>query len=80
MPPTIYTIAAEKEQARIVFADTKRTIEANPELMELTKIYRDAIEVVPTGSVYRVLSAEAYSKEGLSPTGVYGDRNDIATV
>ena len=69
----VYSIAAEKEQARIVFADTKRTIEANPELMEITKIYRDAIEVIPTGSVYRVLSAEAYSKEGLSPTGVYGD-------
>jgi phage terminase large subunit-like protein len=68
-----YSIAAEKEQARIVFADAKKTIEANPELLELTKIYRDAIEVVSTGSVYRVLSAESYSKEGLSPTAVYAD-------
>jgi phage terminase large subunit-like protein len=51
----VYSIAAEKEQARIVFADAKKTIEANPELLELTKIYRDAIEVVSTGSVYRVL-------------------------
>ena len=69
----VYSIAAEKEQARIVFADAKKTIEANPELLELTKIYRDAIEVVSTGSVYRVLSAESYSKEGLSPTAVYAD-------
>ena len=69
----VYSIAAEKEQARIVFADAKKTIEANPELLELTKIYRDAIEVISTGSVYRVLSAESYSKEGLSPTSIFAD-------
>jgi phage terminase large subunit-like protein len=69
----VYSIAAEKEQARIVFSDTKKTIEANPELLELTKIYRDAIEVISTGSVYRVLSAESYSKEGLSPTSIFAD-------
>jgi phage terminase large subunit-like protein len=69
----VYSIASEKEQARIIFSDTKKTIEANPELLELVKIYRDAIEVISTGSVYRVLSAESYSKEGLSPTAIYAD-------
>jgi len=69
----IYSIAAEKEQARIVFADAKRIIEAHPELSEISKLYRDAIEIPSTGSVYRVLSAEAYSKEGLSPVAVYAD-------
>lgn len=69
----VYSCAAEKEQARIVFADAKRIVEANPDLAELTKVYRDAIEVVGTGSIYRVLSAEAYSKEGLSPTFVVFD-------
>jgi phage terminase large subunit-like protein len=69
----VYSIAAEKEQARIVFADAKKTIEANPNLLAQTKIYRDAIEVMSTGSIYRVLSAESYSKEGLSSTAVYAD-------
>ena len=69
----VYSCAAEKEQARIVFADAKRIVEANPDLSELTRVYRDAIEVVGTGSTYRVLSAEAYSKEGLSPTFVVFD-------
>jgi phage terminase large subunit-like protein len=64
----VYSVAAEKEQARIVFADAKRTIEQSPELSAMTKLYRDAIEMTETGSVYRVLSAEAPSKEGLSPT------------
>ena len=64
----VYSVAAEKEQARIVFADAKRMIEASEELSAITKLYRDAIELPKFGSVYRVVSAEAYSKEGLSPT------------
>jgi len=63
----VYSVAAEKEQARIVFADAKRTVEASEELTALTRLYRDAIEMPELGSVYRVLSAEAYSKEGLNP-------------
>jgi phage terminase large subunit-like protein len=64
----VYSVAAEKEQARIVFADAKRMVEANPELLEMVKLYRDAIEVPHTSSVYRVLTAENLSKEGLNPT------------
>ena len=64
----VYSVAAEKEQARIVFADARRMIEASEELSSMTKLYRDAIEMPKLNSVYRVMSAEAYSKEGLSPT------------
>jgi phage terminase large subunit-like protein len=64
----VYSVAAEKEQARIVFSDARRMIEASSELSSITKLYRDAIELPRLGSVYRVVSAEAYSKEGLSPT------------
>lgn len=69
----VYSVAAEKEQARIVFADAKRMIEASPELSSVTNLYRDAVEVPSLGSVYRVLSAEAYSKEGLNPHFVMFD-------
>ncbi len=69
----VYSVAAEKEQARIVFADAKRMIEASPELSSITKLYRDAIELPKAGSVYRVLSAESYSKEGLSPSATIFD-------
>ena len=69
----VYSVAAEKEQARIVFQDAKRMIEASEELSKLTKLYRDAIELPSNGSVYRVLSAEAYSKEGLNPSAVIFD-------
>ena len=56
-----------------MFADAKKMIEASPDLTEMTKLYRDAIELPATGSVYRVLSAEAYSKEGLNPSAVIFD-------
>lgn len=69
----VYSVAAEKEQARIVFSDARRTVENSEELSSLTKVYRDAIEVPEDGSVYRVLSAEAYSKEGLNPHFVLFD-------
>ena len=64
----IYSCAADKEQARIVFGTAKRMIEMDEELSSMFTPYRDAIEFKDKGSVYRVLSAEAYSKEGLNPS------------
>lgn len=68
-----YSVAAEKDQARIVFSDARRTVEASPELSAITRLYRDAIELPSMNSVYRVLSAESVTKEGLNPTTVIFD-------
>lgn len=64
----VYSCAGDKEQARIVFGTARAMIEMEPELAEICRLYRDAIVVPETGSVYKVLSAEAYTKEGLNPT------------
>ena len=69
----IYSCAAEKEQAKIVFGTAKRMVELHPELSELLEVYKDAIYNPKTGSVYRALSSEAFTKEGLSPTFVAFD-------
>lgn len=69
----VYSCAGDREQARIVFGTARRMVEMDPELSGLLKIYRDVIENRGTGSVYRVLSAEAYTKEGLNPTTVIFD-------
>lgn len=69
----VYSVAGDREQARIVFGTARRMIELEPELAELCKTYRDAILVPSTGSVYRVRSAEAYTAEGLNPTLVVFD-------
>lgn len=69
----VYSCAGEKEQARIVFGSARRMVELEPELADICKLYRDAIEIPATGSVYRALSAEAFSKEGLNPHQVIFD-------
>lgn len=69
----VYSCAADRDQARIVFGSAKSMVESSPELLSQVKLYRDAIEVPSTGSIYRVLSSEAYTKEGLNPHAVIFD-------
>ncbi len=64
----IYSCAGDRDQARIVFDTAKRMVQLDDELRDRIKVYRDSMEFVETGSIYRVLSAEASSAEGLSPT------------
>jgi len=69
----IYSFAAEKEQAKIVFNTAKEMVRLHPELSELLTVYKDTIHNPKTGSVYRALSSDAFSKEGLNPTLVCFD-------
>jgi phage terminase large subunit-like protein len=69
----VYSCAADKEQARIVFGVAKRMVEMDSQLSAMITPYRDALVVEETGSVYKVLSSEAFSKEGLNPSVVVYD-------
>lgn len=69
----VYSCAADRDQAKLAFGAAKRTVELDPELSGMLKLYRDAIEYPATGSIYRALSSEAFTKEGLSPTLVIAD-------
>lgn len=69
----VYSCAADKEQARIVFSVAKRMVEMDSEMAKHIKVYRDVLEVPETGSTYKALSAEAYTKEGLNPSLVLFD-------
>lgn len=68
----VIAVAAEKDQARIVFGEAKRMVE-NSELSDLVTVYKDSLFVPSTNSVFKVVSAEAYSKEGLNPSRVIMD-------
>lgn len=63
----VYSCAADRPQAGVVFDVAKRMVAMDPELTQMLKPYRDVIECPATGSIYRALSAEAYTKEGLNP-------------
>lgn len=69
----VYSCAADKDQAKIVFGVAKRMVELDPEMSEHIKVYRDVLEVPETGSVYKALSSEAFTKEGLNPSAVIFD-------
>lgn len=64
----VYSCAAAKDQARIVFGVAKAMVEADPQLSKFLKVYRDVIEFPQMGSVYRVLSADADLQDGLNPS------------
>lgn len=69
----VFSCAADRVQAKLLFDDAKRMIELNPDLAAECNLYRDAIEHPSTGSVYRAVSSEAYTKEGLNPSLVLYD-------
>jgi phage terminase large subunit-like protein len=63
----IFSLAAAKDQAAIVFNETKKMIEASPLLLRRCKLYRDAIECV-SGTVYKTRSADAKTQDGINPS------------
>lgn len=63
----VYSVAADRTQARIVFGEARRLVQSHQYLSEHCVVYRDAIEVPSTGAVYRVLSSDAGLQQGLSP-------------
>jgi phage terminase large subunit-like protein len=69
----VYSCAADKDQARIVFGVAKRMVETDPSLTKIIKVFRDVLEVPETGSTYKALSSEAFTKEGLNPSLVLFD-------
>lgn len=69
----VYSVAGDRMQAGIVFREAKAMIDAEPELAEQCRVYRNHIEVPSTGAVYRVLSADAPRAQGLNPSFVVFD-------
>ncbi len=71
----IYCCAADRKQAELVYNAASSMIEQNEDLQEILKITdsRKEIKNTMTGTVMKVLSAEAYTKHGINPTVVIFD-------
>jgi phage terminase large subunit-like protein len=68
----VVSAAADREQARIVFDLAVNMVQASPVLSARSTIYRSHIET-KSGSIYKVISAEAYSKHGMNLHGIIFD-------
>ncbi len=64
----IYSAAAEREQAALVYRHAAGMIAREPELASRCKIYRTfkSIEIPATNTIYKALSADAETKHGFS--------------
>lgn len=68
-----YAFATTKPQAAIIFDTAKRMINADPMLRAATKVYRNVIEVVETGCIFRALPFDADTSQGFHPSFASGD-------
>lgn len=69
----IYSIAADRDQAAIMFEIARAMVENEPRLAKRCEVYRRSIVVPSTGSAYHVLSADAPTKHGKNSHGVLFD-------
>lgn len=69
----IYSAAADREQAAIVFREAVSMVAASPELTRALEPYKTAIVCARLSASYKVLSADAHTKHGLNPSGFLFD-------
>jgi phage terminase large subunit-like protein len=69
----IYFVAGDRMQASRAFGEIRRIVEADAELRGLFTFYKHSAEVPSTGTVLRVLSADAGLQLGLEPSFVVFD-------
>lgn len=68
----VYSAAADRGQAAIVFNEAKAMVKASPELSEMCDVYKRSI-VVDASCSYQVLSRDAHTKHGMNAHGIIFD-------
>jgi phage terminase large subunit-like protein len=71
--PEVYAAAASRDQARVVFNQSKDFVEASPRLRDWLAPHRNVISCKSNRGIYRVLSSDAGLQYGLNPSMVVID-------
>jgi len=69
----IYSCAADRDQARLVFEMAKVCVENSAQLRSRLRVFRNSIVREDTHTTYKALSAEAFTKHGLNAHGIIFD-------
>lgn len=69
----VYSAAADRDQARIVFNQAKAMVEESKSLNKRAILYKNSMVIPKTRSTYQVLSADAFTKHGLNAHGIVFD-------
>ena len=65
----VYSAATTRDQAKIIFEEAKRMVNASPELKSLVSVYRNNLSVDRTLSKFEPVSAQANTLDGLNVHG-----------
>jgi phage terminase large subunit-like protein len=69
----VYSAAADRDQAAIVYDYAAQMVKASPALAKRCQVYKRNIYVPETASLYKVLSADVRTKHGLNVHGCIFD-------
>lgn len=69
----IYSIANDKEQAKICYAMAARMVEASAPLSEVIEVYESGMVCLELGASFRPRSSKAATAHGTNPHGVIAD-------
>jgi phage terminase large subunit-like protein len=69
----IYSVAADRDQASIVFEEAKSMVETSPDLLQRSEIFKRSIVNNELHGSYKVLSSDAPTKHGKSTSGLIFD-------
>ena len=75
----VYTAAADRDQASIVFGIAKRFVQADEYLSKSCQIYRNAIVVPETSSSMKALSSDSRTAHGLNASIIICDELHVWT-
>lgn len=69
----VYSVAGDRSQASIIFDTARKMVEASPALSRIIRPYRYSLIHEASGSSYKVLSAEASTKDGIKASAILFD-------
>ena len=69
----VFSAAADREQASIVFDLAKGMVELSPQLAQRAELFKKSVYVPFLGATYRVISADARTKHGFNAHGIVVD-------
>lgn len=72
----VYSLAGDKKQASLVYKTAGDMVKASP-FRSAVRVFRTVMEVGETGSLYRVLAADADLQHGLNPSAAIIDEYHI---
>lgn len=75
--PVVISAAGDKQQAKLVFSEAKRMVQASPLLSNICSVYRDEIHCHRTNGIYKAVSSDAGLQHGLNPSCVIVDEYHV---